>query len=158
MVHRTRCLGPGSWCLRVDSRHRVTFPKALLLEMGWEVGDTLLWTLMEDGPIQVSSLNLELRQKLAELNELRGIQGEAFRVESLAEEISALVERIYPLKSPISMDTSGLPDSSGAPALIEPQGAQSPHRIDAILAWVEGRKAAHLVRKQHRQSKKSGGR
>lgn len=126
--------------------------------MGWEVGDTLLWTLMDDRTIQVRSLNLELRQKLADLNEVRTIQGEAFRVESLAEEISALVERIYPLKLPPSMGTSDLPDSSGAPAMSEPQDTQSPHRIDAILAWVEDRKAARLVRKQHRQSKKSGGR
>ena len=43
----------GPWPLRVDSRGRVTLPRDLLTTMGWRIGDTLLWSIDEQGFVWV---------------------------------------------------------------------------------------------------------
>lgn len=43
----------GRWVARIGSRGRLTLPEALLYEMGWNQGDTLLWEEVEPGRLSV---------------------------------------------------------------------------------------------------------
>lgn len=43
--------------VKVGDEHIMTLPMELLQEMGWEIGDTLLWTIDPDGKIALSKVN-----------------------------------------------------------------------------------------------------
>lgn len=43
----------GRWVLRIGSRGRLTLPEALLYELGWKQGDSLLWEEDEPGRLSV---------------------------------------------------------------------------------------------------------
>lgn len=43
----------GRWVARIGSRGRLTLPETLLYELGWKLGDTLLWEEVEPGRLSV---------------------------------------------------------------------------------------------------------
>jgi len=136
----------GSWRLWVDSRHRITFPKALLAELGWLAGDTLSFSVRADGALEVRSLDRDLRVLVAELESLRGSSPgsvEADRVVSLGHQISSLADRLYPVDE--TDRTSALAEmafgETQTRAKFIKMGAID--AVDAVLASLETRRIIH---------------
>lgn len=148
MAKKSIRLSLKRWSLWVDSRYRMTIPKALMVEAGWQVGDTLVFTAMSDGSVQIRSLDRDLRVRLTELEGLRGSgrgTAKGIRVSALAKEIAELADRLYPL------DTSNPQDAFAQQAFAETQTRQklrrnkTMDRVDAILASLETRKAIFIT-------------
>jgi bifunctional DNA-binding transcriptional regulator/antitoxin component of YhaV-PrlF toxin-antitoxin module len=146
MTKNSKRLGEHQWSLWVDSRHRMTIPNDLLVAMGWQGGDTLTWNVMDDGSVQVQSLDRDLRVRLAELEGLHGASKgspQADRMEALAMEIDELSERLYPL------DASSPQAASAQLAFAEAQTREklmrnkATDRVNAILTSLEARRMTY---------------
>ena len=148
MAKKSIRLSLKRWSLWVDSRYRMTIPKALMTEVNWRVGDTLLFTSMKDGSVQVRSLDRDLRVCLVELEELRAASPRsprATRVDALALEIASLTDHLFPL------DQSSLITAFAQQAIAETQTRERlrknkvTDRVDAILMSLESRKAIYAA-------------
>jgi len=146
MAKKSKRLSENRWSLWVDSRYRVTIPKDLMVEMGWQGGDTLLWSVMDDRSVHVRSLDRDLRVRVTELEGLRGtMRGtpEATRVGALAMEIGELADRLYPL------DASSPQAASAQQAFAETQTRARLRKnkvvdpVDAILMCLEARRVTY---------------
>lgn len=146
MAKKSIRLSLKQWSLWVDARYRMTIPKALMTVVSWQVGDTLLFTTMRDGSVQVRSLDRDLRVCLVELEELRVASPRsprATRVDALALEIATLADRLFPL------DHSSPDTAFAQQAFAETQTREKlrknkvTDRVDAILACLEARMVTH---------------
>lgn len=137
MARRSQRLSDNRWCLWVDSRHRITFPKELMTKIGWQIGDTLVWTARDDGSFEVRSLNRDLRVRFVELDGLReSIWGtpEACRVEELASEIAELHERLFPSDRASSLTAKARQATAAAQTKATQHQETVSARIDAIFS------------------------
>ncbi len=137
MARRSQRLSDNRWCLWVDSRHRITIPKELMTKIGWQIGDTLVWTARDNGSFEVRSLNRDLRVRFVELDGLReAIWGtpEACRVEELASEIAELLERLFPSDRAPSLTAKARQATAAAQTKATQHQETVSARIDAILS------------------------
>lgn len=148
MVKKSIRLSLKRWSLWVDSRYRMTIPKALMTEVNWRVGDILQFTTMKDGSYQVRSLDRDLRVCLVELEELRATSSRspcATRVDALALEIATLADHLFPLDQP-SLKTWVVQQAHAETATRgRLRKNKVTDRIDAILMSLEARKATYAA-------------
>ena len=163
MSHRAKRLSQTTWSLWVDSRGRITIPKALFEVADWRHGDTLVWIPLEDGGLELRSLDRDMRSLLAELETLRGTKPatlQAERLNALAGEIAGLAEYRYPVDQSSSATAFAQQAFAGTQALAKLRATGATDLVDVILTALEARKAAHKVvtdlkKKPSRRSRRS---
>ncbi|GEM_PF-3305252 len=146
-TRRSQRLSETRWCLWVDSRGRITIPKALCESEDWRGSDAIGFELLGDTPgFIMHNLSRDLRRALAELETLRQVRprsAEAKRVAKLGRIVAAIADHLYPIDqakaSSVSAKQSFARDQ--AEQRVRRDGAKDP--VDVILAALEVRRAMH---------------
>ena len=147
-MRRSQRLSDNRWLLWVDSRGRITIPKALRDLEDWRDRDVIGFELLRDTTpgFIMRNLSRDLRRALAELETLRGARPrseQAKRVAELGRIVATLADHFYPVDQVSGSSASAQQTfaRSQAEQRMRREGVKDP--IDAILMALEIRKLMH---------------